>query len=756
MPNTALANMTAASSLGGTELFYSVQGSSDVKVTTTQLTSAIVSAAITQISTSGLAISQSSPVQYIVGLSATSANAAGVDPQFSNVQGLSIDFASDDGDNSYGGGTNAKTTLVPLNLTHTAHAAGQIFVQLNRLIAYGMGDSFLKSEFVDYATGPIAGDEGQGFTSVCAFNQQQHLTLFTVTAVTKTTLNTTTTQIIVGSKTVQTVTVASTVGANPGDWIVVERQAPTGFPNVEAVQITAVGAGTISGIFRNNHANGVTVTPALVLSIDNMSEVGQGRVVVNLSGASYSVGTVTGSVGAGLNGGGTAWANNMVGGDALNIGAIQLDKDNYTGIPFNGGGANGTLKSWFQIESVGAANFLNIFSFTVAGAVTYKGVGSFPTTYTIRPSVQILEIVRSSNQIVCETTTTTWNVGDSCEQVICPYPDVTLFTYNTANFTPGGTYRGLFSLGVLGGRKFDTGFSVNCTPDGTNGADLGGVVSAFSVGGGADVGFVVNTPIYSAAIRLRGDNEKASRIDWAGSPQFLQNNNLSGMDWNTVGGLGGTTRYTGQGSINTAAPSSSVVPNLGWFNWNGAIQATGVHNVAMPFYRLDNGSGTTVDWQMRSDVGGTILNGVGVECIVAGSSIVPFAINNAGFGSAGTVQTTQTTVTLINGDNNDINITGSFAKITGPSSAFAVTGFQGPLVPAGPSTSGDGTILRLYNPTSQTMTIKNLTASTNFRQIRTLTGADVVLRASATSFATFIYDVNDASGTGKWILTATN
>lgn len=144
----------------------------------------------------------------------------------------------------------------------------------------------------------------------------------------------------------------------------------------------------------------MTVTPALVLSIDNMSEVGQGRVVVNLSGASYSVGTVTGSVGAGLNGGGTAWANNMVGGDALNIGAIQLDKDNYTGIPFNGGGANGTLKSWFQIESVGAANFLNIFSFTVAGAVTYKGVGSFPTTYTIRPSVQILEIVRSSNQIV--------------------------------------------------------------------------------------------------------------------------------------------------------------------------------------------------------------------------------------------------------------------------------------------------------------------------------------------------------------------
>lgn len=84
----------------------------------------------------------------------------------------------------------------------------------------------------------------------------------------------------------------------------------------------------------------------------------------------------------------------------------------------------------------------------------------------------------------------------------------------------------------------------------------------------------------------------------------------------------------------------------------------------------------------------------------------------------------------------------SFYRITGPTGAFSISGFDRP---------NNGRLLHVFNTTAQQMTITNQAGSSAANQITTLTGADVVLRAG-TSAATFIYD----SVTSKWILLSSN
>lgn len=101
-------------------------------------------------------------------------------------------------------------------------------------------------------------------------------------------------------------------------------------------------------------------------------------------------------------------------------------------------------------------------------------------------------------------------------------------------------------------------------------------------------------------------------------------------------------------------------------------------------------------------------------------------------------------MTLVNGLNSNIPVTEWRNRIAGPSGGFSIGGFT-PVV--------DGFRLTIYNSTSQTMTIVNEdVSSTAANRIKTLTGANVVLRATAPSFATFSYDGTDA----RWILESTN
>ncbi|MGB8644993.1 MAG: hypothetical protein WCF84_07130 [Anaerolineae bacterium] len=95
-------------------------------------------------------------------------------------------------------------------------------------------------------------------------------------------------------------------------------------------------------------------------------------------------------------------------------------------------------------------------------------------------------------------------------------------------------------------------------------------------------------------------------------------------------------------------------------------------------------------------------------------------------------------LTLANGANNNLALSGnSYGRITGPTAGFSITGFS--------AAGAAGTVVRLRNTTSQTMTVINNSGSSTVAVI-TQTGANVAITGPAT--ATFVYDGTD----GKYIL----
>jgi hypothetical protein len=98
-------------------------------------------------------------------------------------------------------------------------------------------------------------------------------------------------------------------------------------------------------------------------------------------------------------------------------------------------------------------------------------------------------------------------------------------------------------------------------------------------------------------------------------------------------------------------------------------------------------------------------------------------------------------MTLANGANGTVTVSGfaNAARIAGPTAAFSIGGI---------TAGSDGQLLRLYNSTSQALTIKNEdTGQTAANRILTAAGVDVVLRAG-TSVATLQYSATDS----RWIL----
>ena len=111
-------------------------------------------------------------------------------------------------------------------------------------------------------------------------------------------------------------------------------------------------------------------------------------------------------------------------------------------------------------------------------------------------------------------------------------------------------------------------------------------------------------------------------------------------------------------------------------------------------------------------------------------------------------------VTLVNGLNSDITalVAAGMLRIVGPTGAFSIGGF---IMPTGvPLVTGpvSGQVLYVFNSEAFAMTIVNEDASsTAINRIKTLTGADVTLRAG-TSAATFVYD----DSVDRWLLMSTN
>ena len=526
-------------------------------------------------------------------------------PTFSNEEAVGITMVATNGQSTNDGGTNAKRTFLPLNVGATYNASGQKFIYGQSLTAYGMGDSAIwGNKAHHYAGGPVSGDEGQGWGLVSDLVQQDFLSVTTISSIpTQSTYNTTTTQIITASKDSQVVTVTSTAGAVVNDWIIVDQQVHSGTPTLEAVQIEAIGAGTITGKFLYNHASGATIKPALVLVLNSTFQMGQDRMLVNLSQPAYTTGTVSSISGGGFVGTGTAWATNVVGGNALNIGCITLTNDDFTASPFDTG-AN-RLRTWYPVTSVTDATHLAIHTFSTAADLAYRGNGVGAGGYTIRPSAKILRIEAVNGSVtgtlILENSTSTWTVGDSVECVICPWPDVTGYQYHMRSYTPGGTYRHFMRIKNNGGRTFSTCF--NIVADGPVGAGTGA--------GGADLvawnigiqmsscGTGVDITAKDAGVRLRtfsgsGTPDAGGQIQWDSGTLWIkpESTTLGGLQIaGTFGGIGE------QGLLNFVFPTVvSGIPahaTLASMHWNGLLAQKVTGGGVRPLHHLYNANGPT-------------------------------------------------------------------------------------------------------------------------------------------------------------------
>jgi hypothetical protein len=98
---------------------------------------------------------------------------------------------------------------------------------------------------------------------------------------------------------------------------------------------------------------------------------------------------------------------------------------------------------------------------------------------------------------------------------------------------------------------------------------------------------------------------------------------------------------------------------------------------------------------------------------------------------------------LVSGANGNVALpsVARWLRITGPSGAFSISGFQG---------GYEGKRLILYNDTAQTLTLTNDATSTAANRLLTLSGADVVLAGPC--LAAFIYSVDEL----RWLLEYTN
>ena len=521
--------------------------------------------------------------------------------------GVQISILADWGAYSYNAINQNKTTFIGLAVDSIMQASGQRFAMTQSQKCYGMGDCFLGNSYVTYAGANMGGDEGTGFSPFTRLHQQENLARTTIAQVTgvvagtginitPTLCNTTITQAVTGSSTPQAVTVASTTHCGVGDWVVAGIEAPTGLPNEEAVQITAVGGGTISGIFLNNHLISTTLTPAVLLNNVFNYQFGQDRVLVNLSATAYTTGTVSNILGGGYTGTGTTWSAGMVGGTSPIYGCIALTADDYSSVPFNGTGAQSTLKSWYQILGPVTSTGLGIYRTDPYGGGAYLGRGPISgssnpaSAYTIRPCARILKII-DSGTLVLETNSFTWTVGDTVEAAISPYPTVSGYLYDVAAYTPGGEYGSIFSVVNSGARMFTNAFSVatvGSTQIGTAGADTAPFDHAYF----ADVNnfSFVSARALKAAISIGDGVTLASSTILMNGLKFLQ-------DPVTTGGLllQMTPSASNNGWLEGIQPQSAG--ETATLRWRGQLQIFDSSGSAVPYLRIGpvGGSPSTLD-----------------------------------------------------------------------------------------------------------------------------------------------------------------
>jgi len=515
----------------------------------------------------------------------------GADPNFrtfsnwkyyTNSSQVNPNFTIDDNHyietNFFQGQNNAnatsKSSVIGIQASVYAWGQGQRFVQGNTMFAYGMGDAFISSDTMNIAGGSNAsGDEGQAYRTM-NLNQQGGLSKGTLgTVPTQTSCNTTLTQNVTKNIAAQTVTVASSAGCL--GWVVVN---PSNFvasaPNMQPVKVTAIAAGSITGVFKENASSGDPVKPAVKLPLNTAggfgSDFGQGRYLVNLTSAAYTTGTIASISGTGFVGSGTAWASNMVGGSTLIPGCAAVTNDDYSGAPFAGG--SGPLKGWFGISSVTDATHLNIAhanGATLTASYSGKGVGA--GGYTIRACARILTFddgteTSRGDTLILEPNSFTWTTGDSVEAALSVDAVVNGLIMRAAWYNPNATLGTFYTAWNIGQAPFDSGF--NCTQ---NLADntVKGFTRCFVTGPDS----IIDEPIHLTGksplghgIRMQtytgGDNK---RILWDTSnvPATIEGDYTTAQLW-----------FKGGDSNSYAKQNYSAYTadrTIAWPDWSGAV-----------------------------------------------------------------------------------------------------------------------------------------------------------------------------------------
>jgi hypothetical protein len=448
------------------------------------------------------------------------------------------------------------------------YAAGQRFAQSNYVRCHGMGDCFAFSNRLDIRGGlNAAGDEGMSYLT-SHMHHGDTLARATISAVrAPATVNTALTQSVARSAAAQAVTVASTAGVAVGDWVVIDRGI-TGVTDtkIEAVRVTAVGAGTITGVFRHAHSSGAPVTPATVLTLSTTANMGELRPLINLSATSYTTGTaqVLTSGSSTVTGSGTSWSNAMVGGDATLPGYLSFTLDDFVGTtPTGGNFTSDHLKSWYPITGVTSGTTLTVTRRDGVGTVNYSGNAvATPGGFTVRPCARILAFDQSSNAslsntVVLETNSFTWTAGQTVENAHSVNNEWSGELLRMTPLMPGGTYRYGRSVLNLGAETIDVAFYAGAQP--------GLLTSKGKVPFSAGLGFgavgtgitfgrvttsVMNIPVFNST--YNGD------INWTPSSARIGYDHTAGALY--INGKGDTT---GAGALAWGAPlSGATIPTL--------------------------------------------------------------------------------------------------------------------------------------------------------------------------------------------------
>lgn len=521
-------------------------------------------------------------------------------PSFSDANCLELNQFTVNMDAVFSGTTSAKTTTATIAENSVYYGSGQSLQNIYNIHCYkGKSDCAQGTTQMFFGDVPIAGDEGTGFSDVNLLSQFQSLTLASITASgAQSTCNATATQAISKSATPQAITVTINSGAcNVGDWIMVGQDVPQpqGLDNKSPAQITATGSGTITAQIRANYAINATITPAVVLTLSTGFQIGQNRVLVDLSQPTYSTGTVTTTAGvAGFVGSGTNWSTSMVGGNATNIGCIAFANDTFTGAAgqlFGGTGINGPLQSYYQITGVQDATHATLYSTSLVGNAGYTGIPGAGQSYVIYPCAEI-EYLGNTNGIptgvvVLESSTSTWAVSDNVEAAIGPYPSVVGSIYNVSGYTPGGLWGPFMSVTNIGATQWSSAFNISArqptgslkTPGWLFGFTLNDMGTAIQIGSDTTV-----AAIQMQNVCLAGNN-LCGMITWGGN-YIRPNTANAGMDFQAAAFAGGLLQ-----TISAGSSGGLLSGSVNMLLWPGMIKQTAV---ALSSYAAC-GSGSTQD-----------------------------------------------------------------------------------------------------------------------------------------------------------------